>query len=73
MRLLAASLVFALLGACSQGTPIKDLPDNNVSKKPRQWKDPGAKPDLPLDAGRAEPPGDAGESEADAGILDGGP
>ena len=59
MRLLAAYLSVACLMACSQGTPIKDLPDKNVSKKAREWKDPGAKPDVPLDAGAADPDEDA--------------
>ncbi len=60
MRLFVVSLSFALLAACSQGTPIKDLPDKDVTTPPRQWQDPGAEPDLPVDAG-AQAESDAGE------------
>lgn len=63
MRSFAALLSLTILVACSEGTPIKDLPDKNVSKKAREWKDPGAKPD---------PPRDAGSNEEDAGTTDSG-
>lgn len=68
MRSFAALLGLTVLVACSEGTPIKDLPDKNVSKKARDWKDPGAEPDAPRDAGQTEE--DAGAT--DSGVVDAG-
>jgi len=60
--------LFVLLAACSTGTPIKDLPNENVSKKASQWTDPGATPDEPrdLDAGGMDAGPDASEPAPDA-------
>ncbi len=72
----SVAVIFALgltvAAACSDGTPIKDLPDKNVSKKAREWKDPGAKADVAIDAADAGGSEDAGEIEFDAGMRDAG-
>ena len=87
MRVLCIAGCFVLsLAACSSGTTIKDLPNQGVSKTPATWKDPGATPDLPRDAGMTAldggsdagteagaPVDDAGGPTLDAGVTDGGP
>jgi len=82
MRPSLSAAVFVLLAACSTGTPIKDVPDENVSKKASQWTDPGATPDEPrdLDAGgmdagpdASEPAPDATTQEPEASVPDASP
>lgn len=65
-RFILAILGASMLSACTSGTPIRDLPDMNVSKAPAQWTDPGATPDLPRDAGGGGSSDDAAQPIPDA-------
>src|SRR5690606_4406578 len=65
---LSLALGAVVMGAVAcAGESIKDLGDRDVDRSTARWDEPGATPDLPLDAG--QPALDAG---SEAGIADAG-